>query len=160
MSDSSSFPPPGLYRVIKTYDHNEGLSVVFRQFQASESHCRYIHGYALAFSFTFATQTLDGRGWCLDFGALKPLRAWLHENFDHTMLVALSDPELERITDLAANEMVQLRLLPEVGCEAFAAHAYQFAAEFVHRETSGRVWVEKVEVREHGGNAASFEPRR
>ena len=32
------------------------------------SHCRLIHGYALAFKFVFATRELDERNWCFDFG--------------------------------------------------------------------------------------------
>ncbi len=153
-----SFPPPGRYRVIKTYDHAEGLSVTFRQHQAGHSHCRFLHGYALAFRFTFATDTLDDRGWCLDFGGLKPLRAWLHEMFDHTLLAAETDPALPALRDLAAAGLAQLRVLPEVGCEAFAAYVYGWAADFVQRETAGRVRLDDVEVREHGGNAACYAP--
>ena len=57
------------------------------------SHCKLLHGYALAFKFVFATRELDARNWCYDFGGLKPVRAWLHETFDHTTLVAEDDPE-------------------------------------------------------------------
>jgi 6-pyruvoyltetrahydropterin/6-carboxytetrahydropterin synthase len=34
-------------------------------------------------------------------------------------------------------------------------HAY--VARFVEDQTSGRVWLESVEVREHGGNSALYE---
>ncbi len=44
-----------IYRSTKMYDHNEGLSCCFRQWRATDSHCRLIHGYALAFKFVFAT---------------------------------------------------------------------------------------------------------
>ncbi len=148
----------GTWRVIKTYGHAEGLSCCFRQWQAGHSHCRFIHGYALAFRFTFVAASLDDRAWCIDFGGLKKLRAWLHEMFDHTLVVAADDPELPRLQDLAAHGVVQLRVLPVVGCEAFAAHAHGWAAAFVQRETDGRVRLERVEVHEHAGNAASFTP--
>ena len=146
------------WRVVKTYGHNEGLSCCFRQFQASSSHCRYLHGYALAFRFTFVTSTLDDRGWCVDFGGLKPLRAWLHEVFDHTLLAAADDPKLAEWQALEVQGLVQLRVLDQVGCEAFAAHAYQWAQGFADRETNGRVRVEQVEVSEHDGNTASYCP--
>lgn len=149
----------GLWRVVKSYGHAEGLSCSFRQWQAHSSHCRFLHGYALAFRFTFATETLDGRGWCIDFGGLKPLRAWLHETFDHTTLVAADDPELPRFEALAEAGLVQLRVLPAVGCEAFAAHAYAWAAAFANSQTEGRVRLEQVEVAEHAGNSAIFSPR-
>jgi 6-pyruvoyltetrahydropterin/6-carboxytetrahydropterin synthase len=109
--------PREVYRSTKTYDHSEGLSCCFRQWRAP-SHCRLVHGYALAFKFVFATDRLDERHWCFDFGGLKPIRAWLHDTFDHTMIVV---------------------------------------AAYVAGETDGRVWLESVEVREHGGNAASYE---
>ena len=148
--------PAGLWRVVKSYDHAEGLSCSFRQWQAGASHCRYLHGYALAFRFTFLAETLDDRGWCIDFGGLKELRAWLHSMFDHTTLVSLDDPELAAFEDLAERGLVQLRLLDCVGCEAFAALALDWAQRFADRETEGRVRVLGVEVSEHSGNAAAY----
>lgn len=152
--------PAGTYRVVKTYGHAEGLSVCFRQAAAGASHCRFLHGYALSFAFTFICADLDARGWCVDFGGLKPLRAWLHEIFDHTMLVAQDDPLLAQMQALAAADAARLIVLPQVGCESFAALACGWADDFVRSQTGGRVWVERVEVSEHGGNAASFSPAR
>ncbi len=149
---------PGHWRIIKTYGHEEGLSCCFRQHQAASSHCRFLHGYALAFSFTFVASSLDGRGWCLDFGGLKPLRAWLHEMFDHTLVAAADDPLLPLLRTLEAAGLVQLRVLEAVGCEAFAALAFAWAQDFATLETGGRVRVEQVQVSEHAGNAASFAP--
>ena len=147
-----------VWRVVKSYGHDEGLSCTFRQWQADHSHCRFLHGYALAFRFTFATNSLDDRGWCIDFGGLKPLRAWLHETFDHTLLVAADDPELPVLRDLQTRGLAQLRVLDAVGCEAFAAEAHRWAAAFLQRETAGRVTLESVEVSEHAGNIASYTP--
>ena len=145
-----------IHRSTKTYDHSEGLSCCFRQWRA-HSHCRLIHGYALAFRFVFATRELDDCGWCFDFGGLKPVRAWLHEMFDHTMLVAEDDPDLPDFKRLEEKGMVALRVLPKVGCEATAEHVFHHVARFVAEQTSGRVWLETVEVREHGGNSALYE---
>lgn len=144
------------WRVVKTYDHAEGLSCCFRQWQAVHSHCRFLHGYALAFRFHFVCGTLDERHWCLDFGGLKPLRAWLHEMFDHTTLVADDDPELPALRAAEEAGLLQLRVLRDVGCEAFARLAWAWAADFCARETGGRVRVERVEVAEHSGNSASY----
>ena len=151
-------PAAQSWRVVKTYGHAEGLSCCFRQWQASGSHCRFLHGYALAFRFTFACATLDDRGWCIDFGGLKPLRAWLHEMFDHTTLAAADDPGLQRLQALATEGLIQLRIVPAIGCEAFAMEACRWAQAFVTRETSGRVAVEQVEVAEHDGNSAIYRP--
>jgi 6-pyruvoyltetrahydropterin/6-carboxytetrahydropterin synthase len=146
-----------VYRSTKTYDHNEGLSCCFRQWRATHSHCRLLHGYALAFKFVFATFELDERNWCFDFGGLKPVRAWLHEMFDHTTLVAEDDPHLPAFRDLAEKGLVDLRVLPNVGCEAVAEQVFDHVARFVRQETGGRVWLESVEVREHGGNSAMYQ---
>ena len=150
--------PPAQWRVVKTYGHDEGLSCAFRQWQAQHSDCRLLHGYALAFRFTFACATLDDRRWCIDFGGLKPLRAWLHEMFDHTMLAASDDPELATWRRLHDAGLVRLRVLDAIGCEAFAAEAHRWSSAFVAGQTAGRVWTEQVEASEHPGNTASFRP--
>lgn len=145
-----------LYRSTKTYDHSEGLSCCFRQWRASHSHCRLLHGYALAFKFTFACSELDERNWCFDFGGLKPVKAWLHGMFDHTLVVAQDDPALPQFEELANGGLVELRVLPAVGCEATAAFVFEHVSRFVAEQTQGRVWLEAVEVREHGGNSAIY----
>ncbi len=100
-----------LYRSTKFYDHSEGLSCCFRQWRADHSHCRLLHGYALAFRFVFATRDLDDRHWCFDFGGLKPVRQWLHEMFDHTLVVAADDPERGRFEALGAAGLADVRVL-------------------------------------------------
>lgn len=146
------------WRSTKTYGHEEGLSCCFRQWRAAHSHCRLLHGYALAFRLTFATDALDALNWCFDFGGLKPVRAWLHEMFDHTLLVAQDDPELPEFRRLAERGLVDLRVMPAVGCEATARQVFDHVAEFVALQTDGRVWLDEVEVREHSGNAATYRP--
>lgn len=146
----------GVYRSTKTYDHDEGLSCCFRQWRADHSHCRLLHGYALAFKFVFATQQLDERHWCFDFGGLKPVRQWLHEMFDHTLVVAADDPELPQLEALGRAGLADVRIMPAVGCEATARFVYLRVNDTVHKDTDGRVWVESVEVREHGGNSAIY----
>ena len=145
-----------LYRSTKTYGHDEGLSCCFRQWRASHSHCRLLHGYALGFHFVFASRNLDERNWTFDFGGLKPVRAWLHHMFDHTTLVAEDDPDIASFQDIADRGLIDLRVIPSVGCEATAAHVFEFVGQFVVEQSGGRVWLESVEVREHAGNSAIY----
>lgn len=145
-----------VYRSVKRYDHSEGLSCSFRQWRAKHSHCRFVHGYALAFKLVFATYTLDENNWCMDFGGLKPVRIWLHDQFDHTTLVADDDPERSQFDHMQQAGLMQLRVLPAVGCEAIAKYVSTYVDNFVTGETQGRVWLESVEVGEHGGNAATY----
>ena len=74
----------GKYYSTKTYGHNIGLSACFRQPNA-HSHCKFLHGYSLQFKFTFSCDSLDERNWVVDFGGLKPLKAWLENTFDHQL---------------------------------------------------------------------------
>ena len=156
MSAAATAEPRAIYRSTKSYDHSEGLSCCFRQWRADHSHCRLLHGYALAFRFVFATRDLDRHHWCLDFGSLKPVRQWLHEMFDHTLVVAEDDPERGRFEALGAAGLADLRVLPAVGCEATARFVYLHVNQMIDNHTDGRVWVESVEVSEHGGNSALY----
>jgi 6-pyruvoyltetrahydropterin/6-carboxytetrahydropterin synthase len=149
-----------LYHSTKLYDHNEGLSCCFRQWRAQHSHCQQLHGYALAFRFVFATDRLDENNWCLDFGGLKNVRAWLHEMFDHTVLVATDDPHLHAFETMAGLGLMTLRLMPAVGCEAIARFVFSQVNPMIKTDTDSRVWLESVEVREHSGNSAVYNERR
>ena len=140
------------YQVIKTYGNETGHSCAFRQWRA-DSHCNLIHGYALGFEITFEAEELDDRNWVIDFGDLGVLKKWLKEMFDHTTIVAFDDPHLELFEDLNNKNLINLRLLENVGCEAFAETVYLFCKmEF----EDDRVKVKSVRVFEHGANSAVF----
>ncbi|MFC0386013.1 6-pyruvoyl trahydropterin synthase family protein [Muricoccus vinaceus] len=149
-----------IWRSTKTYGHAEGLSCCFRQWRATHSHCRLLHGYALSFRLTFASEELDETNWCFDFGGLKPVKAWLHQMFDHTLLIARDDPEIAEFQRLADRGLVDLRVLPAVGCEATAIFTYNYVSRFVAEATGDRVWLDEVTVREHEGNSATYTPGR
>jgi len=85
-----------MYLSTKTFGHELGLSAAFRQWKA-DSHCRFLHGYALAVKFTFAAEELDVRNWVVDFGGLKGLKQILEDTFDHKTLVASDDPLWEML---------------------------------------------------------------
>lgn len=142
------------FRATKTYGHDLGLSCAFRQWRA-ESHCRFLHGYPLAFRLEFAAVELDGNGWVLDFGALRPVRDFLCATFDHKTAVAMDDPDLQRFDDASKAGVLDLVVLRWVGCEAFAALVFDWTAEWLRQQGhSPRVRLLSVECREHGGNSA------
>lgn len=140
----------------KTYAHSEGLSCAFRQWRAT-SHCNLIHGYALQVELVFEADTLDDRNWVQDFGGLKQIKQWLHDNFDHTLCVAEDDPMLSGLKALGAIGLADVRVLPSVGCEKFSEFIFNHVHSVVSQESNGRVRVRSVEVREHGGNSARYE---
>lgn len=122
-------------------------------------HCRFVHGYSRSFTFVFEAQTLDEHGFVVDFSSLKPLRAWLEHMFDHTLLIADSDPQLEFFREMHRRELCDLRVLPNVGMEGTARYVYEHARALIREQTDGRAWIAEIEVRENDKNSArlSFE---
>lgn len=147
-----------MYSVTKNYGHDLGLSATFRQHRA-DSHCRFLHGYALAVGIEFVASTRDERGWVVDFGDLGGIKDWLKARFDHRTLIARDDPlvgEFQRLSELGA---IRLTIVDAVGCEAFAGQiADRVAVWMDEKDLAGRVWLKRVTVSEHDGNSAAFEP--
>ena len=145
------------YYSTKTYGHNIGLSACFRQPHADHSHCRFLHGYSLQFKFVFGCNELDNKNWVVDFGGLKPLKAWLEDTFDHKVVLDIRDPHLGDFDALADKGLAEITTMDGVGVEKFAYHAYVFANQLVSKMTGGRCWVVSVECAEHGANSAIYE---
>lgn len=140
----------------KRYGHEIGLSAAFRQHRA-QSHCRLIHGYALAVKFVFAAEELDERNWVVDFGGLKPLKQMLEDTFDHTLLVASDDPKLSELKALDAMGLARVVEVPATGCEAFAKMIFEVAEQWLKDAGfAPRCWLVSVEVAEHGANSAIY----
>jgi len=141
----------------KHYGHNIGLSAVFRQPNADHSHCHLLHGYSLAFTFTFGCNHLDNKNWAVDFGGLKPLKAWLEDMFDHKVAVDKADPFLDDLLELEEKGLAEIRLFDGVGAEKFAEHAFNFADKLIREATDNRCYCVRVECAEHGANSAIYE---
>ena len=146
------------YFSTKTYGHNIGLSAVFRQPNADHSHCHLLHGYSLAFKFTFGCSNLDNKNWAVDFGGLKPLKAWLEDSFDHKTAIDIADPMKDELLHLETLGLAEIRQFDGVGAEKFAEHAWRYADELVKSMSDGRCWCESAECMEHGANSAIFTP--
>ncbi len=143
----------------------DGFSTCFRQHRAVNTHCRFLHGYAVSFRVWFEGN-LDERNWVFDFGGMKRAKhlidgfapkdyfTWL---LDHTTIIAEDDPHLEQFKQLDAAGVIQLRILPATGCERFAEYLFYKINDFLQTETNNRVRVTKVEVYEHERNSASYE---
>ncbi|MBL96932.1 MAG: 6-pyruvoyl tetrahydrobiopterin synthase [Legionellales bacterium] len=146
------------YYSTKTYGHNIGLSAVFRQPKADHSHCHLLHGYSLAFKFTFGCKDLDDKNWAVDFGGLKELKQWLEEQFDHKTVIDSEDPHMEDFYELEKKGLAEIVVMDGVGAEKFAEHAWRYADELVQRLSGGRCWCESAECSEHGANSAIYTP--
>lgn len=152
----------GKFTSTKLFD---GYSTCFRQWKANGTHCRFLHGYAVSFRVWFEGE-LDHRNWVFDFGGMKRAKNkingmapkkffdWL---LDHTTVIAENDPQLDLFKEMDRLEIIQLRILPGVGCERFAEYLYNTINNFLDAETDGRVRASKVEVYEHERNSASYQ---
>lgn len=144
------------FRSTKTFGHDIGMSACFRQWRA-ESHCRLLHGYALAVRLEFEADELDVRNWVVDFGSLKSLKQWLQDTFDHKLLVASDDPKLFELKALQAMGLADVVEVPACGCEKFAELIYECTEVWLKDNGyAPRCRIAKVEVSEHGANSAIF----
>lgn len=144
------------YYSSKTYGHDVGLTACFRQWRA-ESHCRYLHGYALSIHLEFRADHLDVRNWVVDFGSLKSVKAMLQDTFDHKLLVAEDDPHKDELCALAGYDLADVVVVPATGCEAFAYMVYEAVDQWLRDSGyAPRVVLDHVVVREHGANAATY----
>ena len=152
----------GKFYSTKTYNTDRGLSCCFRQWRSTHSHCSLLHGYSIGVKIIFECDSLDERNWVMDFGGLKEFKQWLEYMFDHTLLIAEDDPELELFKNLPQH-VADLRIVPAVGCERFAEMAFRKMTQILDEgEKAGTllnttVCVKSVEVFEHDANSAIYE---
>lgn len=160
----------GKFYSTKTYGNDRGLSCCFRQWRSTHSHCSTLHGYSIGIKLIFECESLDERNWVMDFGGLKEFKKWAEYMFDHTTLIAEDDPHLETFKKL--NEIgggyndsgvMDMRIVPAVGCERFAQLAYDKMKEIIEiSRVDGTLLnvtarIKSVEVFEHGANSAIYE---
>jgi 6-pyruvoyltetrahydropterin/6-carboxytetrahydropterin synthase len=152
----------GKFQSTKLFD---GYSACFRQWKAEGTHCKFLHGYAVSFRVWFEGE-LDERNWVWDFGGMKRAKgningltpkAYFDYLLDHTTIVAEDDPYMDMFQQMHSDGVIQLRILPSVGCERFAEFLYEKINTFLSQETNGRVRATKVEVYEHERNSASYQ---
>lgn len=131
-------------------------SAAFRQWKSTHSHCQFIHGYNLTADITFECDDLDERNWVMDFGGLKALKTSLEHTFDHKLVVAGDDPQLDLFKQLDAVGVAELVILESgVGCERFAEFVLKTADTYADEATDGRVRVKSVQINEHDNNFAT-----
>ena len=155
---------PRTYKYVSTKEYVNAFPVAYRQHRA-DSHCNMIHGYAFSMKFYFGTDHLDARNWVADYGGLKELKKELENQFDHTLLVAIDDPELATYRLLEQKKLAKLTLLPKLGCEGLADTIYKFVngvyiPDFWGPGEAERLWCFRVEVRETVSNMAYREGHR
>ena len=149
---------PVSYKYTSTKEYVDQFPCAYRQWRA-DSHCNLIHGYSFSIKLYFGTNDLDVRNWAADYGGLKELKGLLEDQFDHTLLVAEDDPELETFKLLEQKGMAKLNILPSLGCESLADQIYRYIngvyiPDYWGPSEAARLWCHRVEVRETQSNMA------
>ena len=76
--------------------------------------------------------------------------------YDHTMIIAEDDPELETFQNLHEKGLCDLRVVPEASLESSAKSALNKANEILLEMTKDRARCFKVEARENDKNSAIY----
>ena len=154
------------YKHVMTKEWHQAFPCAYRQWK-SDTHCNVIHGYAFTIKLYFGSDELDVRNWTygMDYGGLKELKKILEEQFDHTLLVAADDPELETYKLLQEKNMAKLTILPKLGCEGLSDMIYKYVNGVYIPDIFGpgvaeKAWCFRVEVRETQSNMAYREGHR
>ena len=83
-------------------------------------------------------------------------KAWRDHMFDHTVIIAEDDPELNSFLLMDEAKVIQVRIVSATGAEKFAEFIFHKLNNFVKDETNERVQVRSVEFMEHGKNTAIY----
>lgn len=135
-------------------------SKTFRNFPCAhrrfrhEGHCAWVHGYSRSFTMWFRATELTENGFVMDFGQLKPVKAWLEDTFDHTLLLDTGDPLIPQFREIEQQGGCKLVIYDDVGMEGTCAFVKDWVDRWLLEETKGRVWLHSIEVRENDKNSA------
>lgn len=145
-----------MYRSTKLFS---GYSCCFRQWKATHSHCRFLHGYSVQFRIVFEG-VLDDKNWVCDFGGFQKngVKELLKHYFDHTTLVEQNDPNLKLFETLHAQGLIQIRILEHVSTEYFARFVWEEVSKLIAQDPShqDRVSIYSVECIENPKNSAIY----
>jgi 6-pyruvoyltetrahydropterin/6-carboxytetrahydropterin synthase len=155
---------PVAYKFTSTKEYIDEFPVAYKQWRA-DTHCSKNHGYSLSIKFYFGSNTLDRRNWVADFSGFKELKQILKDQFDHKTLIAADDPDLRRYQQMNDDGLLDLTVVPHVGCELLADMLYKYMngvyiPDYLGATEAERIWCYKVEIRETQTNMALREGHR
>jgi 6-pyruvoyltetrahydropterin/6-carboxytetrahydropterin synthase len=80
----------------------------------------------------------------------------LEDWFDHTLLVAVDDPQRDELLKLGELKLAKITEVEKTGCEGLADFLYEYVNTVFLKDygEQDRLWCSRVEVRETGANMA------
>jgi 6-pyruvoyltetrahydropterin/6-carboxytetrahydropterin synthase len=142
-----------MYTCSKTYSD---IPFAHRQ-QKHDGHCSFIHGHNWSFKFTFGCESLDEKGFVVDFGDLKFIRQWIHDDLDHAYVYNEEDTETENLISEYPKLFKPYRV-DSCSAEGLAKHAFEKVVPLLLEHHGERVFLVSVEVQEDSKNAAEYRP--
>ena len=129
----------------------------------SPGDCAALHGYDRSVHFEFAGD-VDEQGWIFPFGELKEVKKFLEFYFDHTAVFPANDPRLADIPQQMTQSggiLSTIRVLPYgVSMEMSSLFVWEQVNPYIYRVTEGRVYVSRVEIKEHERNSGFLQVDR
>ena len=142
-----------MFTCSKTYND---IAFAHRQHQHG-GQCSLIHGHNWSFVFTFVCTALDERGFVVDFGKLKFIRAWSEEKLDHAYVYNASDAKTVELIQKNP-DMFKGYEVESCSAEGIAKHALETIAPLLREHHGDRVSLIAVEVLEDSRNSARYCP--
>lgn len=127
----------------------------------SKTHCSFIHGYARSVELVVGCHQLAEEDWVYDFSKFKEIRKFLEENWDHRLLIADDDPQLEELKRMHELKLLNLNIMDtnkgygpsiEQSCKFVA----DFADNYIKKETNNRCFLVEVNIWEKQDNKATL----
>jgi hypothetical protein len=144
----------GRYVSTITYDHNENLSCVTRNFLSSDS-C-VLRGYNLQIKIVFETWDLNTDLTNIPLSVDRDIKNFLLDTFHFTTIVGANDPHLPEFDRLSNLGIIKLKIIADVGLEKFAEHIFFWIQKYITENNLSRLIIKTVEVREHSGRSSLY----
>lgn len=126
-----------------------------------DGHCALIHGHNWDFDIEFGVEyesQLDVNGFIVDFGKMQELKSALVDKFDHTILLAKSDPMLEDPHFEGMRKYMAVRLVDSPSAEGLSKLVHNMVERWlsVAGHAARGVVVVRVTCYEDNKNCATY----
>lgn len=127
---------------------------------AHKGACQHVHGHSWTLELVFGAIVRDECGFVVDFGSLKPIKAYLDEHLDHALVIAGNDPILTApvLEEWKKRGIAKPYVVPDPSCEGLCIHFHNIFNPMIQSLTKGRAYVMKVTVFEGERDSASYSP--
>ena len=144
-----------MYGIIKKFD----LDYSHRLHLQCEGHkCRNLHGHSGVVEIEIRSETLDEKGFLIEFSDLNFIKAWIDENWDHSLIVSANDEILNSISSaLDTKKYVLKENYCQTTSELLAERLYIFVKHKLSLLCYGnRSFKLRISFKETSNNCAYF----